>query len=127
MLHCRGDENPREGGQRDPRDHVGELASTTTSSTSEWMTPARRECAPGADVDGGARDRRGRRDAAQERGHQVGEPLAEQLAVGVVAFADAHRVGDGRRHEALECGQGGNREGRDEEDAHDQPRIDRRP
>ena len=42
---------------------------------------------PGADVHRGSRDRGGGRDAAEQRGAQVGQPLADELAVGVVALA----------------------------------------
>ena len=41
---------------------------------------------------------------------QVGQALADELAVGVVALADAHPVGDGRRQQALQGCQRGHRD-----------------
>ena len=72
----------------------------------------RREPGPsaGPDVDGGAGDGGRRRDATEQRHHEIGDTLAEQLAVGVVVLAHPHRVRDGRREQALQRGQGRDRD-----------------
>ena len=80
----------------------GDATSTTTSSASDWVTAASRDRAPERDVDRGPGDRRGGRDPAEQRRHQVRHPLSEQLAVGVVPLANAHAVGHRRRQQALE-------------------------
>ena len=46
---------------------------------------------------------------------EVGDALPEQLAVGVVPFADGHPVGDGRRQEALERGERRDGDGRQQQ------------
>ena len=69
----------------------------------------------GADVHGGARDRAGRRHAAEQGGRDVGSALAEQLSVGVVFRRVGHPVGDLGRQQALERGERSHRErGREE-------------
>ena len=56
----------------------------------------------GADVDRRAGDRTGGGHAAEQRRHEVGEALTEELAVGVVASAVGHAVGDLGRQQALD-------------------------
>ena len=111
-AHGRRDEDAGECGQRDPRDDVGEGEHDDEQHHGVHDRGQPRARA-GADVDGGARDRRGRRDAAEQRRHEVGQALTEQLAVGVVARRDAHRVGDRGRQQALQGGERGHGEGRE--------------
>ena len=55
----------------------------------------------GPDVGGGACDRAGRGEAADERRDDVGDPLRHQLDIRIVAIA-AHAIRDGRRHERFD-------------------------
>ena len=114
-LDCRGNEDAGESSQRDVTDV--RCGDDHHRQQGDGMGHRRQ---PGSrarpDVDRGSRDRRGRRDAAEERNNEVGHTLPEQLPVGVVAFADPHPVGDGRRKQALEC-----RERRDGNGRQDEP------
>ena len=84
--HRGGDEHAGERGQRDPADDGRRAASTTTQQHDRRARPPpAASAAPRPDVDGGPRDRGRRRDAAEQRDGEVGQALAEQLAVGVVA------------------------------------------
>jgi hypothetical protein len=56
----------------------------------------------GAHADRGAGDRGRGGHATQDGRDQVRDALAEQFPVGLVAFVDAHRVGDRRRQQALQ-------------------------
>ncbi len=52
-------------------------------------------CCAATDVHRGPRDSRGSRNAAEERARNVGDALAEELTVWVVAVGHAHGVGNG--------------------------------
>ncbi len=58
----------------------------------------------------GASDGTGRRHAPEQRGDEVGEPLTEQLPIGIVRFGVAHAVGDLGREQALETSEERHRE-----------------
>ena len=89
--------------------------NTTTTSTSACTIADDAGAGAGADVDRGAGDRAGRGHAAEQRRDEVGEALAEQLAVGVVAAGVGHAVGDLRRQQALDRGERGDGERRAEQ------------
>ena len=63
--------------------------------------PRHRGPAARAHVRGRARDRAGRRQTADDRRHDVGDALREELHVGVVPVT-AHPVGDDRRQQRLD-------------------------
>src|SRR5271157_5503441 len=65
---------------------------------------------PGADVRGGASDSAGGGEASEHWGKDIGDALADEFNVGIVAVV-AHAVGDHRRHEGLDRAQHGNGEG----------------
>ena len=122
--HRGGDEHPGQRGERDPADDGREREHDDEQHDRVDDRGQPRAC-PGPDVDRGAGDRGRGRDAAEQRGGEVGQALPEQLAVGVVAGRDAHRVGDGGRQQALQRRQGRHGDGRHHEHAQLAP-ADRR-
>ncbi len=109
-LHRRGQQHAAECGERDDPD---ERSGDEHEHEQHDRVRERGEAGTGArlDVDGRARDRRRRRDPAEERDDEVRDALPEELPIGVVLLADAHRVGDGRAQQALEGGEGGDGDG----------------
>ena len=75
---------------------------TTSRSASDCVIAPRRERPPLRTFTARARDRSSRGDAAEERRDDVGDALAEELAIGIVTFADGHRISDRRGKQALE-------------------------
>ena len=107
----RGDhQHAGERGERDARDERRHRGRRRRASTTAWMIADRRVRPPDAHVHRGAGDRAGGGHAAEQRRDEVGEALAEQLAVGIVRFGVAHAVGDLGREQALEPGEQRHRE-----------------
>ena len=109
-LHGGGDEH---AGQRRDRDHADppgrhEHDDEQDDRMADGGQPGG---GTGADVDGGPRDGRCCRDAAEERCRKVGNALSQELAVRVVPLSHAHPVGHGRGQQALERGQRRDRHG----------------
>ena len=73
--------------------------------------PGDRRLGARADVGGGARDRAGRRNSAEQRRGDVRDALRDQFDVGIVPVA-AHPVGDDRRQQAFDRGEQRHRERR---------------
>ncbi len=69
-----------------------------------------RRLGAGTDIGGGAGDGAGNRNAAEYDRSDIGDPLADQFAVGAVAAA-AHAVGDDGAQQQLDGRQQGDREG----------------
>ena len=90
---------------------------TTSRSASDWVIAPRRDRPPLRTFTAVRCDRSSRGDAAEERCEDVGDALAEELAIGIVTFADGHGVGDRRGKKALE-----RRERSDCEGGHEQSR-----
>ena len=102
----RGDhEHAGQRRQRDAGHEPAAEAARRASSTSAWTIAATPGAGAGPHVDRGAGDRAGGGHAAEERRREVGQALAEQLAVGVVALAVGHAVGDLGRQQALQRGE----------------------
>jgi hypothetical protein len=59
----------------------------------------------GADVDCGSRQGAGGRHAAKEAHGDVGQTLAEEFPIRIVALLDRLTVGHDRREQALQCGE----------------------
>lgn len=70
----------------------------------------------GAHVHRRTGDGGGGRDPAEHGGGEVGQPLAEEFAIGVVALAHGHLVGHGGGEQALQRGQRRDREGGGQQD-----------
>ena len=92
----------------------GASASTATSTIDGVDHRGDRRARARADVGGGARDRAGRRDAAEERGDDVADAQREQLGVRIVPRA-RHAVGDHRREQRLDRAEHRDRERRGEQ------------
>jgi hypothetical protein len=75
----------------------------------------------GAQVGDGARDRSGRRDAAEERRHDVGDALRHQLLVRIVPPPRRHAVGDARAQQRLDGAEERDRHRRNEQALHARP------
>ena len=72
------------------------------SSVGAWTMPATGDVAAGADVGDGARDRAGRRDAAEERRDEIRDALRHQLLVRIVARRVDQVVGHARAQQRLD-------------------------
>ena len=86
-------------------DTSGAARKTSASSTSEWVMAARRDVAPARTLTAVRAIAAVAGHAPEQRDHHVGEPLPEELAVGVVVLVDGHGVGDRRAEQALERGE----------------------
>ena len=104
--HGRREQHPGQHRERDPPDDTGEPGHDPRQ---RHGVGERGEPRPGAGphVDRGAGDRACGGHPAEQGGDEVGDALAEQLAVRVVALVDGHPVGDGGRQQALQCGERG--------------------
>ena len=123
-LEGRRQQDARECGERDPGDPLSRDEHDRQQGERLRDGGQSRSCAR-TDIDRGPGDGGGRRDAAEERDHEVGHALAEELAVRVVALTHRHAVGDRGGHQALEGGQGGDRDRRQQQLAQGL-RLDRR-
>ena len=89
--HRGGEQHAGQRRQRDAGRPAAPRPSTITASSDGVGQRGQPRARAGADVDGGTGDRGGGRDAAEQRRDEVGQALAEQLAVGVVALVHGHR------------------------------------
>ena len=88
----------------------------------------RRQAGPraGPDVHRGTGNGAGGGHTAKQRGHQVGDSLPEQFAVGIVLLADRHGVGHRRGQQRLQRAERGDGQRRGQHSA-DQPHIEEIP
>ena len=92
-------------------DASGAAATSTTSSVSGVDHARDRRSGARADVRGGAGDGAGGRQPAEDRRHDVGDALRDELDVRVVPVA-AHAIGDDGRHQRLDGAEHGDRQRR---------------
>ncbi|MCY1413089.1 hypothetical protein D9M71_285140 [compost metagenome] len=118
LAHVVGDheEDRRQRAERDVRGQRGEHQHDQGQGR-RMDDPRQRAVAAVADVGRGAGDGAGGGEAAEQRRGDVGDALADQFLVGVVAGA-GHAVGDHRREQRLDGAEHGDGEGRADQFQH---------